>query len=130
MKMRKITRKKAPRAADVHVGGRLRMRRLMLGISQEKIAAELGVTFQQLQKYEKGTNRISASRLQDLAEILGVPIGYFFEGLSRKGPSTPDFFSSRDGIAITKAFNGIQSKTLRRHLVALMKAIAQEIARG
>ena len=106
------------------------MRRLMLGISQEKIAAELGVTFQQLQKYEKGTNRISASRLQDLAEILGVQIGYFFEGLGRKAKSsTTDFFTSREGIAVTKAFTSIRSKKLRRQLVALIKTIAQDAAR-
>ena len=72
--------KKAPNLTDKHVGARVRLRRLMLGMSQEKLGDALGVTFQQLQKYEKGANRISASRLQHMSQILQVPVSFFFEG--------------------------------------------------
>src|SRR5947207_14839601 len=72
--------KKAPNPIDKHVGSRVRMRRMMLGMSQEKLGDALGLTFQQVQKYEKGTNRIGASRLQQISLILQVPVGFFFEG--------------------------------------------------
>src|SRR5438132_9700768 len=72
--------KKAPNPIDKHVGSRVRMRRMMLGMSQEKLGDALGITFQQVQKYEKGTNRISASRLQHISQILQVPVAFFFEG--------------------------------------------------
>src|SRR5436853_4963170 len=72
--------KKAPNPIDKHVGSRVRMRRMMLGMSQEKLGDALGLTFQQVQKYEKGTNRIGASRLQQISLILQVPISFFFEG--------------------------------------------------
>src|SRR6201982_2792332 len=72
--------KKAPNPVDKHVGSRVRIRRMMLGMSQEKLGDALGLTFQQVQKYEKGTNRISASRLQQAAHILQVPLPFFFEG--------------------------------------------------
>src|SRR5436189_681918 len=65
---------------DVHVGSRVRLRRMMLGMSQEKLGESLGITFQQIQKYEKGTNRIGASRLQHIARVLTMPVSYFFEG--------------------------------------------------
>ena len=72
--------KKAPNPIDRHVGSRVRMRRMMLSMSQEKLGDALGLTFQQVQKYEKGTNRIGASRLQQIAHILQVPVSFFFEG--------------------------------------------------
>src|ERR1700754_4961781 len=72
--------KKAPNPTDKHVGSRVRMRRMMLGMSQEKLGDALGLTFQQVQKYEKGANRIGASRLQQIAQILQVPVSFFFEG--------------------------------------------------
>src|ERR1044071_6986211 len=77
--------KKAPNPTDKHVGARVRMRRMMLGMSQEKLGDALGLTFQQVQKYEKGTNRIGASRLQQISDILQVPVSFFFEG----APSLP-----------------------------------------
>ena len=77
---------KKPSQIDIHVGGRIRFRRMMLGISQEKLGERLGITFQQIQKYEKGTNRIGASRLQHIAIILKVPIAFFFEGQGTNGP--------------------------------------------
>jgi len=75
-----IRHKKSPNAIDVHVGARVRLRRMMLGLSQEKLGEHLGITFQQIQKYEKGTNRIGASRLQAIARVLSVPVAFFFEG--------------------------------------------------
>jgi transcriptional regulator with XRE-family HTH domain len=106
---------KNPNATDVHVGRRMRMRRLMLQMSQEGFAAELGVTFQQVQMYEKGVNRVSASRLQQAAHILQVPVQFFFEGLpktesgskSREDASSAlisNLLSSPDGIALAKGF--------------------------
>src|SRR6266567_5291400 len=111
-----MTTNKTPNPVDKHVGSRLRMRRMMLGMSQEKLGDAFGLTFQQVQKYEKGTNRISASRLQHSAHILQVPVPFFFEG----APSLPgapaakgaepspayvsDFLATRDGLSLTKAF--------------------------
>jgi len=108
-------------------------------MSQETLAGELGVTFQQVQKYEKGVNRLSASRLQDACHILQVPIQFFFEGLPEiKGAGkrhrdashafTADFLASSDGIGIAKAFSQIKSRTLRRRIVQLMKEIAASVA--
>jgi transcriptional regulator with XRE-family HTH domain len=126
-------RKKRPNATDVHVGKRLRMRRIALGLSQQTIASRLGLTFQQLQKYEKGTNRVSASRLQDLTEILAVPVTFFFEGLrSQKAADSfvSDFLASRDGNAIAAAFTSIDNKKLRRSLVVLVKTVAEAVRKG
>jgi transcriptional regulator with XRE-family HTH domain len=125
---------KNPNATDVHVGRRMRMRRLMLQMSQEVFAAELGVTFQQVQKYEKGVNRVSASRLQQAAYILQVPVQFFFEGLpktetdskSREDASyalISDLLSSPDGIALAKGFMQIENRALRRHIVKLVTQI-------
>ena len=80
-----MARTKGPNAIDIHVGSRMRMRRMMLGMSQEKLATGLGLTFQQVQKYEKGANRMGASRLQQAADILRVPVSFFFEG-GTEGP--------------------------------------------
>jgi transcriptional regulator with XRE-family HTH domain len=127
--------KKAPNPTDKHVGSRVRMRRMMLNMSQEKLGDALGLTFQQVQKYEKGTNRIGASRLQQIAHILQVPVEFFFEG----GPSSEtagqfgeapspayvsDFLSSSDGLALTKAFMRISNPKLRRRIVDLVEEIA------
>jgi transcriptional regulator with XRE-family HTH domain len=112
------------------------MRRLMLGMSQTKLGDALGVTFQQVQKYEKGTNRISASRLQHISQILQVPVAFFFEDAPdqhRKGgrlsdaPSpdyVSDFLATSDGLALTKAFMEIEEPKLRRHIVDLVEEIA------
>jgi transcriptional regulator with XRE-family HTH domain len=126
--------KKTPNPTDKHVGSRVRMRRMMLGMSQEKLGDALGLTFQQVQKYEKGTNRIGASRLQQIAHILQVPVAFFFEG----GPSLPagssadatsaeyvsDFLSTADGLALTRAFIRIKDPKLRRRIVELVQQIA------
>ena len=129
---------KLPSVVDKHVGGRVRMRRLMLGLSQESLGEYLGLTFQQVQKYEKGVNRISASRLQQLSEILEVPVPFFFEGAppsqgtARKPGSAPspsfinEFLANADGHALVRAFVQIEDVPLRRAIVRLVEAIVAE----
>jgi transcriptional regulator with XRE-family HTH domain len=130
--------KKAPNPTDKHVGSRVRMRRMMLGMSQEKLGDSLGLTFQQVQKYEKGTNRIGASRLQQISQILQVPVSFFFEGAPSallagrhegmgEAPSpayVSDFLATSDGLALTKAFMRIDDSKLRRRIVDLVEQIA------
>jgi transcriptional regulator with XRE-family HTH domain len=126
--------KKAPNPIDRHVGSRVRMRRMMLGMSQEKLGDGLGLTFQQVQKYEKGANRIGASRLQHISDILGVTVPFFFEGSpdgqGASGETTPPapefltaFLTSSDGLALIKAFMAIKSANRRRCIVRLVEAI-------
>jgi transcriptional regulator with XRE-family HTH domain len=132
-----------PRSAnptDKHVGSRLRMRRLMLGMSQTDIADAVGVTFQQVQKYEKGTNRVSASRLQHLSQILQVSVPFFFEGApaasgipqvdGRAAAPSPsyvnDFLATSDGLDLVKAFMCIEDAKLRRAIVRLVEEITPE----
>ena len=131
--------KKAPNPIDKHVGSRVRMRRMMLNMSQEKLGDALSLTFQQVQKYEKGTNRIGASRLQQIAHILQVPVSFFFEGAPHI-PGTPtsglseapspayvsDFLATSDGLSLTKAFMRIKNSKLRRRIVDLVEQIAGE----
>ncbi len=130
--------KKAPNPVDKHVGSRVRMRRMMLGMSQEKLGDALGLTFQQVQKYEKGTNRIGASRLQQISLILQVPVAFFFEGAPTVHPTSrhegmvdapspayvSDFLATSDGLALTKAFMRISDSKLRRRIVDLVEQIA------
>ena len=125
--------KKIPNPIDKHVGSRVRMRRLLLGMSQEKLADAIGLTFQQVQKYEKGTNRMGSSRLQQIANVLQVPATFFFEdapGQSKLDGNAPspsyvsDFLSTSDGLALTKAFMKIKNAKLRRHIVNLVGEIA------
>jgi transcriptional regulator with XRE-family HTH domain len=130
--------KKAPNPIDKHVGSRVRMRRMMLAMSQEKLGDALGLTFQQVQKYEKGTNRIGASRLQQISSILQVPVSFFFEGAAQleggsgrneanDAPSpayVSDFLATSDGLALTKAFMRIPDAKLRRRIVDLVEQIA------
>jgi transcriptional regulator with XRE-family HTH domain len=130
--------KKAPNPTDKHVGSRVRMRRMMLAMSQEKLGDALGLTFQQVQKYEKGTNRIGASRLQQISHILQVPVSFFFEGAPSAYPTpksdgmgeapspayVSDFLATSDGLALTKAFMRIDDSKLRRRIVDLVEQIA------
>ena len=129
---------KFPNPVDKFVGSRVRMRRMMLGMSQEKLADALGLTFQQVQKYEKGTNRISASRLQAISQILEVPVHFFFDGVPRSGkgaqgladsPSpayVTDFLTTSDGLALVKAFVRIKDAAVRRSIVRMVEAITGE----
>jgi transcriptional regulator with XRE-family HTH domain len=127
--------KKAPNPVEKHVGNRVRMRRMMLGISQEKLADALGLTFQQVQKYEKGTNRIGAGRLQQISYILQVPVAFFFEGapvlqessagMNQAPPAyVSDFLATSLGLSLTKAFMRIKEPGLRRRIVDLVEEIA------
>ena len=117
-----------PNPIDTHVGSRVRLRRMILGMSQEKLAERLGLTFQQVQKYEKGTNRIGASRLQDISRILEVAPAFFFEGASPTAAAhggfaeenssdyVVDFISTTEGISLNKAFARIRDPKVRRRL--------------
>jgi len=132
--------KKIPNPIDVHVGSRIRLRRNMLGISQEKLGESLGVTFQQIQKYEKGSNRVGASRLQAISSILNVPVTFFFEGGPGGAPESErggfaedsqtgyvvDFLSSPDGLQLNRAFVKITDPKVRRRIVDLVKSLADE----
>ena len=129
--------KRPPNPIDKHVGSRVRMRRLMLNMSQEKLGDSLGLTFQQVQKYEKGTNRIGASSLQAISNILQVPVSFFFEGAphlpGRSGmgeaPSpayVSDFLATSDGLSLTKSFMKIKSGKMRRRIVDLVEMIAAD----
>ena len=132
---------KTPNPVDKYVGSRVRMRRIMLSMSQEKLGDALGLTFQQVQKYEKGTNRIGASRLQHISNILQVPVAFFFEGAPNvqsggtrhdhagEAPSpayVSDFLATSDGLALTKAFTRIGDSKLRRRIVDLVEQIADD----
>jgi transcriptional regulator with XRE-family HTH domain len=128
-----MLKKKKPNPTDRHVGARVRMRRLMLDMTQTELAEGLGLTFQQVQKYEKGSNRIGASRLQHIAEILQVPISFFFDGAGEPGEFKPmepktlfisDFLASSEGVALVKAYMKIKDARLRRCIVQLVEQIA------
>jgi transcriptional regulator with XRE-family HTH domain len=131
-----------PNPIDVHVGSRVRFRRMLLGMSQEKLGEKLGLTFQQIQKYEKGINRIGASRLFDLAQVLGVPVQFFYEeapagepnplvpqGFAERPPaetSIVEFLRSRDGLELNKAFVRISDAKARRAIVDLVRSLAND----
>jgi transcriptional regulator with XRE-family HTH domain len=126
---------KPPNPVDRHVGSRVRMRRIMLGMSQEKLGEGLGLTFQQIQKYEKGTNRIGASRIQQIAEILQVPVSFLFEGSPGSSASADgfgtapsptyvaDFLATAEGLALIRAFTRVPDIKLRRAIVDMVELI-------
>lgn len=129
--------KKQPNPIDIHVGSRIRLRRNMIALSQEKLGERLGITFQQIQKYEKGTNRVGASRLQAIAGILNVPVSYFFEDAPRQEgdgplgleeeaapPLIPDFLSSTEAMQLNRAFMKISDPKIRRRILDLLKTLA------
>ena len=129
--------KKKPNPTDIHVGSRLRIRRNILGMSQEKLGEHLGITFQQIQKYEKGTNRIGASRLQAISEILSVPVSFFFEGAPGEGDVKGfaeegqadyggGFLSSTEGIQLNRAFMRISDPKVCRRVLDLIKTLAAD----
>ncbi|WP_157017641.1 helix-turn-helix domain-containing protein [Mesorhizobium xinjiangense] len=133
--------KKKPNPIDVHVGSRVRLRRNMLGMSQEKLGESLGITFQQIQKYEKGTNRVGASRLQAIATVLKVPVSFFFEDAPEHNVnSTPgfaedksanyvvDFLNSSEGLQLNRAFVKISDPRVRRKVIDLVRVLASEEA--
>ncbi len=128
-----------PNPVDVHVGSRVRLRRMLLGMSQEKLGEHLGLTFQQIQKYEKGVNRIGASRLFDLAQVLGVPVQFFYDeapSTSNEADLAPgfadqpaesyvvEFLSTREGLELNKAFVRVSDPRVRRSVVELIRSLA------
>ena len=132
-----------PNPIDIHVGSRVRFRRMLLGMSQEKLGERLGLTFQQVQKYEKGINRIGASRLFDLAQVLGVSVQFFYEEApaaeracasmpgwscreARTSTSIVEFLRSRDGLELNRAFVRISDIKARRAIVDLVRSLANE----
>lgn len=127
--------KKTPNPIDRHVGSRVRMRRMMVSMSQEKLGERLGITFQQVQKYEKGTNRIGASRLHQIAGILGVPVAFFYEDMPSSGETNAgfaetgnplyisEFMASPEGLSLAKAFMKVNDPKLRRRIVDLVEAM-------
>ena len=125
--------KKISNPIETHVGSRVRMRRLILGMSQEKLGDAIELTFQQVQKYEKGTNRMGSSRLVQIANVLKVPVTFFFEGApcqskqdgKAQSPAfVSDFLATSDGLALTKAFMRIKDAKLRRSIVKTVEVIA------
>lgn len=128
---------RGPNPIDVHVGSRIRLRRQLMKMSQEKLGDELGVTFQQVQKYERGANRVGASRLYRLSRVLEVPVQFFFEGLGEKSaasgmaeddqtPIVYDFIQSSDGVSLAEAFSRIRDAKVRRRVLELVRTLAAE----
>ncbi|MDP1602449.1 MAG: helix-turn-helix transcriptional regulator [Legionella sp.] len=116
---------------DIHVGSQVRMRRLMLGMTQKELADSVGITFQQIQKYEKGTNRISASRLQEFAGLLKTPAPSFFEGAPNAATGEAgipvaynQFFATSEGLVLAKSFMKIKHPRMRRQIVELVEYLA------
>src|SRR5579872_1583111 len=128
--------KKNTNPVDAQVGSRVRLRRMLIGMSQERLGELLGLTFQQVQKYERGINRIGAGRLFEVAEILGVPISFFYEGVDPAGAAgengdaqssaVMDFLSSNEGIQLSTAYMSIKDVKVRRRILDLVRSISGE----
>lgn len=134
-----------PNPIDIHVGNRVRLQRMLIGISQEKLGERLGLTFQQVQKYEKGINRIGASRLFELSRVLGVPVQFFYEDAPASGSqqgAAPgfaerssdshvfEFLSSREGLELNRAFSRITDPKVRKSVLDLVRSLADESGDG
>jgi transcriptional regulator with XRE-family HTH domain len=128
-----------PNPIDLHVGARIRMRRKILGVSQERLAEDLGLTFQQVQKYERGANRVSASKLYEIAKSLQSSVGYFFEGLAdttgegmAEGGEAfvHDFLMTPEGLELASLFPRITRAKVRRRILELVRSMAEEEAAG
>ena len=133
---------RSPNPIDIHVGTRVRLRRQVMKMSQEKLGDQLGVTFQQVQKYERGANRVGASRLWKLSEVLDVPVNFFYDGLSTEyggqsessallsetpdqSPIVYDFINSTDGVSLAKAVLKIKNKAVRRQILELARSLGE-----
>jgi len=135
-----------PNPVDVHVGGRVRLRRTLLGMSQEKLGEAIGLTFQQVQKYERGANRVGASRLFDLSRVLDVPVGFFFDEMpadvaasspaQRPGVAQPlpeqalDPMVKRETLELVRAYYKIDEPSVRKRLFEMTKALAAAVVSG
>lgn len=139
---RKGTPDGKPRPVDVHVGGRVRLRRTMLGMSQEKLGKAIGLTFQQVQKYERGANRIGASRLFELSKVLDVPVSFFFDDMAPEvaetggrpaadliedGPETYGYdpMAKRETLELVRAYYKIRDSKVRKRVFELTKALGK-----
>jgi transcriptional regulator with XRE-family HTH domain len=128
--------KKQANPIDVQVGNRVRIRRMLIGMSQERLGDLLGLTFQQVQKYEKGVNRIGAGRLFEMSRILNVPVDFFYEGVSAaplgtgegNGAPVMEFVSSGEGLQLSLAFMKIKDGKVRKRVLDLVKSLAEEEA--
>jgi len=135
--------RKTPDLVDVHVGSRMKLRRMLVGMSQEALGRSLGLTFQQIQKYEKGTNRIGASRLYRIAQLLDVPVQFFFEDMPpleggeavttgfAEGDDTPyvvDFLNTPEGVALVSAFVRIPDPAVRRRIVEMVRSVSDAMS--
>lgn len=129
--------KKQANPIDVQVGNRVRIRRMLIGMSQERLGDLLGLTFQQVQKYEKGVNRIGAGRLFEMSRILNVPVDFFYEGVNAapahpgeegQGPPVMEFVSSGEGLQLSLAFMKIKDAKVRKRVLDLVKSLAEEEA--
>ena len=131
-----IGRVRSATPVDAHIGQKIRTRRTLLGLSQTELADVAGITFQQVQKYEKGTNRVGASRLQQFSQALGVPPSYFFDGLPTVGKklsvpqegelsegSIVSFLGTREGVELVRGFLAIKDKSIRQNLIGLINTI-------
>ena len=134
--------KKVPNPVDIHVGSRVRLRRMLIGMSQERLGELLGLTFQQVQKYEKGTNRIGASRLFQISQILGVPVQFFFDDIAEdafhlldnnsvgtlseadSSPFVMEFVSSAEGLELNRCYARIDNPQLRKRILDLIRCLA------
>jgi transcriptional regulator with XRE-family HTH domain len=134
--MANVDSEKTPNPVDLYVGGRIRMRRRGLGISQERLAEDLGLTFQQVQKYERGANRVSASKLYEIARSLKAPVEYFFEGLNdptsasaydaAPDASVHEFLMTNEGLELAAVFPKIRKSRLRRRILDMVRTLAEE----
>lgn len=129
-----------PNPIDIHVGSRVRLRRTLLGMSQEKLGEAIGLTFQQVQKYERGANRIGASRLYDLSRVLDVPVSFFFDDMKEEigGALRPGFseapadfdakdLSKREILELARAFDRIKDEKVRKRILELTKSLTTEV---
>ena len=134
MLLERRVRKKQANPIDIQVGNRVRIRRMLIGMSQERLGDLLGLTFQQVQKYEKGVNRIGAGRLFEVSRILNVPVNFFYEGVSEvtgqpgelDGAPVMDFVSSGEGMQLSLAFMKIKDAKVRKRVLDLVKSLAEE----
>ncbi len=144
--MSALKTKGTPTDIDVHVGHRLRVRRSLLGLSQEKLAESIGVTFQQIQKYERGTNRVSAGRLYELSKTLSVPVTYFFEQIGKpligsegtaflgmadndqEGFESEDIMSSKETLELVRTYYSIDNPEMRKDILKFIKSMADKIS--
>lgn len=138
-----VNKKKSPNPVDIHVGSRVRLRRMLVGFSQEKLGDSMGLTFQQIQKYEKGVNRIGASRLFKLSQVLDVPVQFFFEGMPSAGGSANlgmaerdndaflyEFLNTRDGLELNRAFIKVGDTNVRRSVIDLVRSLGRSSAKN